>query len=170
MFSLAKLLPSACIICEAFQDDLVCLACLKKLSNDALWNYECCTQCGIYLTANELQAWRCNDCQIEPPHFDASYCLASYDSSLQKALHDLKYAKRTSVAHGLARAWNVILSSRLSNLEIDIALPVPLSQTKLCEGGLIKAGKSCVAYTPHPLFESMLSLYEDIIRHRIWHK
>jgi len=135
MFSLAKLLPSACIICEAFQDDLVCLACLKKLSNEALWNYECCTQCGICLTANELQAVDCDDCQIEPPHFDASYCLASYDSSLQKALHDLKYAKRTSVAHGLARAWNVILSSRLSDLEIDIALPVPLSQTKLCERG-----------------------------------
>ena len=135
MFSLAKLLPSACIICETFQDDLVCLACLKKLSNEALWNYECCTQCGICLTANELQAGDCDDCQIEPPHFDASYCLASYDSSLQKALHDLKYAKRTSVAHGLARAWNVILSSRLSDLEIDIALPVPLSQTKLCERG-----------------------------------
>jgi predicted amidophosphoribosyltransferase len=47
----------------------------------------------------------------------------------------LKYAKRTSVAHGLARAWNVILSSRLSDIEIDIALPVPLSQTKLCERG-----------------------------------
>jgi ComF family protein len=135
MFSLAKLLPSACIICESFQDDLVCLACLKKLSNDALWNYECCTQCGICLTANEMEAGRCDECQAEPPHFDESYCLASYDSCLQKALHDLKYAKRISVAHGLASLWNDVLSSRLNYLEIDLALPVPLSQIKLCERG-----------------------------------
>ncbi len=135
MFSLAKLLPSACIICESFQDDLVCLACLKKLSNEALWNYECCRQCGICLTADELQAGRCDECRAEPPYFDESYCLASYDSCLQKALHDLKYTKRISVAHGLARVWNDILSSRLNYLEIDFALPVPLSQTKLCERG-----------------------------------
>ena len=135
MFSIAKLLPNACIICESFQDDLVCLGCLKKLSDEALCHYECCRQCGICLTAVELSAGKCDECRLEPPHFDESVCLASYESGLQKSLHDLKYTKRISVAHGLASTWNHILASRLDYVGIDVAMPVPLSQKKLCERG-----------------------------------
>lgn len=131
----SHLLPSACIVCGVFQRLTLCLDCSIQLESDQLSNYECCQQCGLTLEAGELIEKRCRECIANPPYFDETYCLDRYDGKLQAALHLLKYQRRLACAHGLASAWNQLMSHSLNNLCADYLLPVPLSAEKLCSRG-----------------------------------
>ncbi|QWD78931.1 ComF family protein [Polynucleobacter sp. MWH-Svant-W18] len=124
-------IPSACIVCERYQCDTICTNCLESLANDALFNYVCCSQCGIALQASEIAKQKCDSCILNPPYFDASYCLDRYEGALQNALHQLKYQKRLAYAHGLANAWNKLLSEQLKMIDAQLLFPVPLSIQKL---------------------------------------
>ena len=130
-----QLLPSACIVCEHHQKHSICEPCLQSLKEDGLFNYECCYQCGISLDRSELEAQRCNQCTIDPPHFDQTYCLDRYGGALQNAIHQLKYQKRLAYAHGLASVWNHIFSGQVKNSYASYLLPVPLSTEKLSARG-----------------------------------
>jgi len=105
------------------------------LTKEALINYECCRQCGVTLLNNELCNQRCNNCLNHPPYFDETYCLDRYHGKLQKALHQLKYQRRLSFAHGLAFAWNQVIQKDQINTCANFILPVPLSPEKLCSRG-----------------------------------
>jgi ComF family protein len=105
------------------------------LQSDQLSNYECCKQCGLTLEAKELKEKRCQECITNPPHFDETYCLDRYDGRLQSALHQLKYQRRLTYAHGLASTWNALLAKDLIATPADYLLPVPLSHEKLCARG-----------------------------------
>jgi ComF family protein len=131
----SQVLPTACIACGLFQKLSICVHCLSLLDADGLMNYECCKQCGICLEASELQAKRCAQCTNHPPYFDKTYCLARYDGILQVGLHQLKYQKRLAFAHGLANAWNQIITDQLIDQQAHYLLPVPLSAEKLITRG-----------------------------------
>ena len=98
-------------------------------------NYECCCQCAIPLQSAELSSGRCNSCDRQTPAFDQTVCLDCYDGALQEALHQLKYQKRLSFAHGLSDVWNTLLASTIDDQSIDYLVPVPLSQKKLLTRG-----------------------------------
>ena len=131
----AHALPTACIVCGVFQDQQICVECIKLLANEQLSNYECCRQCAIMLNRSELTDHQCCECAKNPPYFDETYCLDRYEGRLQKCLHQLKYQGRLFYASGLAHAWNTVASpNQKENLE-GYLLPVPLSQMKLCLRG-----------------------------------
>jgi len=98
-------------------------------------NYECCYQCGIVLQAEEVHELHCIQCKNSRPYFDQTYCLDRYEGVLQNAIHQLKYQKRLTYAHGLASAWNSILSKQLRSICASYLLPVPLSTRKLTVRG-----------------------------------
>ena len=131
----SRLLPSACIVCGLFQQRALCIDCSSRLDIEQLLNYECCRQCGLTLQASELNEKRCQECAINVPYFDQTFCLDRYDGRLQSALHQLKYQRRLACAHGLALAWNQLMPKDINNLEADLLLPVPLSTEKLCSRG-----------------------------------
>ena len=131
----SRLLPSACIVCGEFQRLTICVNCSLELASAQLLNYECCHQCGLTLQSTELEEQHCSECCNNPPHFDQTYCLDRYDGRLRSALHQLKYQRRLACAHGLASAWNQLMSDSLKDLQADYLLPVPLSQEKLCTRG-----------------------------------
>jgi len=128
-------LPTACIICEQHQKAAVCNNCLQSVYENALFNYECCRQCGISLDASEIEEQLCKQCIANSPHFDASYCLDRYEGFLQNALHQLKYQKRLVYADGLAKVWNAIFAQQLRDEKATYLLPVPLSPEKLALRG-----------------------------------
>lgn len=99
--------------------------------NEALCNYECCFQCGIPVTSPEMIGQQCKLCLEDTPYFDETYCLGFYNGKLQNALHQLKYQKRLSYAHGLTCIWNDVMPEHLNALQADYLLPVPLSAEKL---------------------------------------
>ena len=127
----AHILPTACIACQRFQHESICTSCLNTLENNSLIHYECCYQCSIPLQAQELSKKQCGQCRQNSPFFDKTYCLDRYDGILQVALHQLKYQKRITFAHGLAKVWNHIQSVQLASNHADYILPVPLSPEKL---------------------------------------
>ena len=130
-----QILPSACIVCEHFQQDAICTDCLQSLEAEGLLNYECCYQCGIALSNLELEEQRCQQCSINPPYFDQTYCLDRYEGALQHAIHQLKYQKRLAYAHGLANVWDSIFANQLKHVRANYLLPVPLSTQKLSARG-----------------------------------
>ena len=129
------LLPTACIACQEFQKSAICNACLNSLKSDALFNYQCCYQCGIALQATELFEQRCAPCQSTQLYFDETVCLDRYEGILQTPLHELKYQKRIAFASALSYVWNLLMSKELENTPADYLLPVPLSTQKLAQRG-----------------------------------
>jgi predicted amidophosphoribosyltransferase len=98
----SQVLPSACIVCERYQQHSICAHCLESLNINGLLNYECCYQCGITLNTAELKERRCEQCNLYPPYFDETFCLDSYEGELQNAVHQLKYQKRMGLQmHGI---------------------------------------------------------------------
>ena len=132
-------LATACIACQAFQAKTLCDACAEIISNEGLFNYECCSLCGTPLETPELAAQRCYSCSLEPPYFDTTLCLDRYDGVLQNALHELKYHRRVAFAHGLADTWNIFMAQEGINSDASFLLPVPLSAAKLCSRGFNQA-------------------------------
>jgi len=130
-----KLLPTACIVCQKFQECPVCQNCLNHLQHEALFNYQCCFQCGVLLHRQEIALEQCALCQKSHPYFDETFCLDRYEGILQGALHDLKYQKRIANASSLCYIWNVLFQKQLKNIAADYLLPVPLSDQKLAERG-----------------------------------
>ena len=126
-----QVLPTACITCQQFQKSPICSRCLDSLREKALFNYECCYQCGVALQSPELAEQRCVPCQISQPCFDETYCLDRYDGMLQTPLYEFKYQKRIANGHALSLAWNSLLSWQLENIAANYLLPVPLSTQKL---------------------------------------
>jgi len=133
--TIARALPTSCIVCESFQTLTLCQDCMDILSTENLFNYECCFQCATLLQPHEIDGQHCKECEINPPYFDETYCLDRYEGRLQKALHQLKYEKRLTFAHGLAMTWNLFAAEQLQNIRGRYLLPVPLSQEKLCVRG-----------------------------------
>ena len=127
----SHILPTACIGCSHHQQHSICEKCLALIKIKCLVNFECCQQCGLLLQSYEVQKQLCTNCVINPPYFDATVCLDRYEGQLQEALHHFKYQKRVANAHGLAYAWNEILSPHLQDQYAHYLLPVPLSNQKL---------------------------------------
>ena len=130
-----NLLPTACITCQEFQKFSICNACLNSLRRNALFNYQCCHQCGIALQAAELIEQRCAPCQSTQPLFDETFCLDRYEGMLKTPLHELKYRKRIAFANALGNTWNLLIGKELENTPADYLLPVPLSTQKLAQRG-----------------------------------
>jgi len=135
----AKVLPTSCVACNQFQASSLCDQCLLALHQESFIHYECCNQCGLHLTVNEVAAQRCMQCESNPPYFDETFCLHRYDGILQDALHQLKYQQRIAFAHGLAKAWNQVMSGVMKDRTAFCLLPVPLSIEKLHARGFNQA-------------------------------
>jgi ComF family protein len=58
---------------------------------------------------------------------------------MQDGLHQLKYQKRIAFAHGLAKAWNQVMSPNMREQNAFCLLPVPLSIEKLHARGFNQA-------------------------------
>jgi len=146
----SQVLPSACIVCERYQQHSICAHCLESLSINGLLNYECCYQCGITLNTAELKERRCEQCNLYPPYFDETFCLDSYEGELQNAVHQLKYQKRLAYAYGLTNAWNHVFSKQLKNVKANYLLPVPLSTQKLSARGFNQSWEIARKMTCNP--------------------
>jgi len=151
----SQVLPSACIVCERYQQHSICAHCLESLNINGLLNYECCYQCGITLNTAELKERRCEQCNLYPPYFDETFCLDSYEGELQNAVHQLKYQKRLAYAYGLTNAWNHVFSKQLKNVKANYLLPVPLSTQKLSARGFNQSWEIARRITCNPSIQKL---------------
>lgn len=126
------LLPTLCMVCEKAQNKLLCINCLTQIKERSLMQKHLCTFCGVPIAALETT---CKTCLKNPPSYDATFYIDSYDGILQTAMHALKYQKRLACAAGFAYLWNHSTGMVNSESSIDFLLPVPLNQQKLAARG-----------------------------------
>lgn len=126
------LLPTVCMVCENTQSKLLCANCLTKIKERGYIQKYLCAICGIPIAPHQSI---CKACLVDPPNYDSTFYIDSYDGVLQNAMHALKYQQRLACAVGFAYLWNQSAKILDSENSIDFLLPVPLSQQKLAARG-----------------------------------
>ncbi len=132
---LRHLLPCACALCGAVQDDLVCNGCTGDLAPH-LYRRRC-IQCAIALDARHV-ARHCRACLAGAPDFDATVVIADYAWPLDHLVTGLKFRAQLSLADWLADQLANALAAALGDLP-DVLLPVPLSPARLRSRGYNQA-------------------------------
>ncbi len=105
-----------------------------------------------------MTSYYCAQCEYDPPYFDETVCLDSYEGLLTDAVHQYKYSGEIAIAHGLIETWFKIFNNGIFHhrkKQEVMLLPVPLSSTKLHERGfnqsweLAKLFGKKIGLTPH---------------------
>lgn len=120
------LLPSACLICEQVQREVVCTACADAL----LRPVPRCPRCAMPDSVG-----LCGTCADDDP-IDATLTLGDYAAPFDRLILRLKFGARLPAAGWIA----VQLASQLRATPLpDLLLPIPLSSHRLAERGFNQA-------------------------------
>jgi len=153
---LANLLPQDCFVCGSqnaqgsSQKSLLCSACeatLPRLSSP-LHPYSC-PVCALPTSTFIPIGSSCGSCLKEPPHYDSTLALFSYEFPIEHLIQALKYQHRLPLAHLFAEQFIQALAQRrgkeeqkekeLNDLSIDYFIPLPLHRLRLKERGFNQA-------------------------------
>lgn len=119
------LYPPSCAGCGKGGERL-CRSCLQEIT--PIDHQTSCPRCDLP-QANHL----CPDCQSQPPVFEQLRSYSTYDGSLRRAIHQLKYDNNLPLADTLCRFLISLFAEQ--NWQIDLICPVPLSQQRLRQRG-----------------------------------
>lgn len=132
------LLPNLCVICgETSQDpSQLCLLCLQKmpiLANN-------CPQCALNLPPSTSHI-PCGVCLTNPPPFERTFALSSYDGIVAHLVSRLKFNHDLSLAQSLGQLLlkQIKQSWYLGKALPDLLLPMPLHRSRLRERGFNQA-------------------------------
>jgi ComF family protein len=114
------LFGGSCYLCRGAADDLLCAPCdadLPRLSGTR------CPRCALDSPRGEL----CGRCLSDAPHYDATVAALAYEFPADALVHALKFRGELALASFLGRE----IARRISAIEIDSVVPVPLSAARL---------------------------------------
>jgi len=132
--------PPHCLVCGAWQEEPLCLACRNEIKPP---EPPFCDRCGALIPAERTL---CLACEKGPaPPFAWCQAMGRYEGALRLAIHRLKYDGKTALAKPLGKLLAESLDrpgSRLLPLPassdrpaFDAVVPVPLHPSKLRERG-----------------------------------
>ena len=132
----ARLLPRACLLCEApCLDQSLCAHCQEALpGRDRLR----CPRCALPPSADSTSpAPPCPQCQQHPLALTATFALADYLPPLDRALVALKFGQQLQLARPLGGLlMEHLLADPAQPLQqVDALVPIPLSGPRLAERG-----------------------------------
>ena len=120
-----SLLAQDCLLCAAKAGDAplcgACKAALPYLAGSA------CPCCALPTLAGEM----CGRCLSDPPAFDRTHAVFSYQFPLDRLLHSYKYGGQLALAGLFADA----LLERVIDDQPDLVVPMPLHRSRLRERG-----------------------------------
>jgi ComF family protein len=129
------LLPSACLLCGAVQQDVVCAGCAA----DLLPASRRCARCAAPVADRGPGAGAvCPSCKLAPPPFDAALALGHYAPPQDSLALALKFGAALPLAHWFA----VALAARWHATGLpdpDVIVPIPLGRRRLAERGFNQA-------------------------------
>lgn len=123
------LLPYCCLLCETSisENYLLCQECQALLTD----NLSRCQQCAYPCNGDY-----CGQCLKQPPAFDQTHTLGSYEYSLRLLLSQLKFYERLAVSKALGR----LMAESFKALERpECLIPIPLHRTRLRKRGYNQA-------------------------------
>ena len=114
------LFGGSCYLCRGAADDLLCAPCdadLPRLSGTR------CPRCALDSPRGVL----CGRCLGDAPHYDATVAALAYEFPADALVHALKFRGELALAGFLGSE----IARRISAIEIDSVVPVPLSAARL---------------------------------------
>ena len=131
---LSTALKQHCLLCASHDgaDIGICAPCLQSLP----WHTQPhCPQCGLSTPGvNSL----CGRCLSEPPAFDATHSLFSYDYPVDTMLQHYKYQHRLHLAHSFAQLLLAKIRQQAPK-HIDLIIPMPMHAARLKQRGFNQA-------------------------------
>ena len=134
-------LPNLCALCGNLSHKTLCVGC-----DEAYWNESRlrCTVCAVPLSATRWATharYRCADCIVEPPPFDATFALADYRAPLDTLAVGLKFRARLMLASEFAQRLGRLAQDAWQDESDwpDVIAPVPLAGQRLTERGYNQA-------------------------------
>jgi ComF family protein len=134
------LFGGSCYLCRGAAADLLCTACdadLPRLAGPR------CPRCALDSPRGEV----CGRCLSEAPHYDATVAALAYEFPADALVHALKFRGELAVAGFLGKE----LLRRISPVEADYVVPVPLSTARLRLRGYNHAGEIARHIAPRKL-------------------
>jgi len=120
----AALFGGSCYLCRGAAAGTLCAACDADLPRLAGAR---CPRCALDSPRGEV----CGRCLSEAPHYDATVAALAYEFPADALVHALKFRGELALAGVLGE----LLSQKISSLEIDCVIPVPLSGARLRQRG-----------------------------------
>ncbi len=129
------LYPAECRVCKEFlgatSTPYICNNCWQDIYFlEPPW----CDICGTP-SINGL----CDTCAITPPRYGKLRSIAFYQTTLQQAIHFLKFEKKKVLARYLIQLIEAHIPLECSISEYDFILPVPIHKKRLQERGFNQA-------------------------------
>ena len=125
MLNLAGLFfGGTCYLCRGAAEGTLCAACdadLPRLAGPR------CPRCALDSPLGEV----CGRCLSEAPHYDSTVAALGYQFPADALVHALKFRGELALARVLAE----VLLQKISTLEVDCVIPVPLSTARLRQRG-----------------------------------
>ena len=114
------LFGGSCYLCRGAAEDLLCAPCDADLPRLSVTR---CPRCALDSPRGEL----CGRCLSDAPHYDATVAALAYEFPADALVHALKFRGELALASFLGRE----IARRISAVEIDSVVPVPLSAARL---------------------------------------
>lgn len=121
--------PPKCVGCGA-EGQQICLDCLQKIQYTSR---DSCIYCGRSLPVRGI----CERCRQHPPAYQEVRSLAGYEGVIREIVVNLKY--KADLGLSLAVAGMLVSLVQAENWQLDMVVPVPLSEKRFKERGYNQA-------------------------------
>jgi ComF family protein len=134
------LLPNLCALCGNMSQNTLCRGCDEAYANETRLR---CLVCAVPLANarhHRSAGYRCADCVVTPPPFDATLALADYRAPLDTLAVGLKFRARLRLAGEFAQRLARLADDMPdASHRPDVIAPVPLAARRLVERGYNQA-------------------------------
>lgn len=127
--------PSQCGVCRQWGTRALCGDCVDRFASPV----PRCTRCGLRLSLSlhsGLAGKVCGGCLRDPPAFVQTCCAVDYTFPWDHVITAFKFEDRLDWAPALAR---LLLRSLPIELDVDLVVPIPLSDQRRAERGYNQA-------------------------------
>lgn len=128
-----SVLPYTCLLCQSKAKDYdLCAHCLQsfpRIENP-------CLQCGFPLSFNHSV---CGRCQSEPPDYDRTMALFSYQDPLPSLISQFKFHQKLFYGALFGFLFAQALQKNVQEDLPEVLIPVPLHSSRLSERGYNQA-------------------------------
>lgn len=120
--------PRVCPVCRDVvtpKGALICPECRSRLPYVA---EPTCMDCGKPIASEQNEF--CRDCEQKKHSFEKGFAVFVYDDVMQQAVGDYKYRNQKELAEFFAAEMAVYFQKRMTALNVEALIPVPIHATR----------------------------------------
>jgi len=138
--ALDYLFPPYCLLCESryiYQGGcFICKSCVDSIS---FITHPFCSRCGKPFLTQSDRDHLCGNCLTHGSYFTIVRALGTYEGSLRKIIHLLKYKQKFAIEKILTLLLDVYQNIDINFCSYDFFVPVPLHRSRLRQRGFNQA-------------------------------